>query len=230
MTDREIERLERSLPRWKNGEPPVRTGEQQRLMEELHCRNMINSVLCYYWPCNLLENRYIAEYSQKLGQETVEVLCKEQLEDFMKAVVLKDVSRDTDGLSYNSVVWADVMVEDALDVIENDLAAEGPENGTGYTLPDGKYHIFAYVDFIDDDRVIVLEPNKVVDGAHEPIAGDTYIVAFGDMEELRKGCDWCLAEFAKDRYGIDAVLQRAAERSVAGTRTQVLETRDGMSK
>lgn len=213
MTDREIERLERTLPRWENGRPPVRTEEQQRLMEELHCRNMINSVLCYYWPCNLLENRYIAEYAMKLGQETVEGLCREQLEDFKKAVVLKDVSRDTDGLSYNSIIWADVMVEAALGVIENDLAAEGPENGTGYTLPDGKYHIFAYVDFIDDERVVVLEPNKVIDGAHEPIFGDTFIVGFGDVERLRTGIDWCLTEFASDRYGIDAVLHNARERS-----------------
>lgn len=217
MTDREIERMEKSLPRWENGRPPVRTEEQNRIAEELSCRGMINSILIYHGNREIQKGsscyeQYLREYEKELGSDTVARLCKEQLVDFQKAVV-SFAGYDGEGVSYKSIMWADEMTDEVLELLEHDLAAEGPENGTGYTLPDGKYHIFAYVDFIDETRVIVLEPNKVIDGAHEPIFGDTFIVAFGDAEMLRKGCDWCFEQFAYDRHGIDVVLENAKERS-----------------
>lgn len=213
MTGREIERMERSLPRWENGKPPVLTEEQKSLSRELSCRGMINCILLYHGNYGVREdsyfyNQYLRTYERELGHDCVRKLCQEQLEDFQKAVDCY-AGRDDEGLSYRSITWADEMVDEALVLIENDLSEEGPENGTGYTLPDGRYHIFAYVDFIDEDRVIVLEPNKVVNGAHEPIFGDTFIVAFDDTAGLRKGLDWCLEQFADDRHGIDAILKNA---------------------
>ena len=107
------------------------------------------------------------------------------------------------------------MVDECLAVVsELDENVDYIETGSvGYTLPNKKYHIFAYIDEIDGENVIVLEPNKVVGGAHEPIFRDTFIVSLGDVENIRKGIDWCLEQFAADRYGIDAVLNRATKRS-----------------
>ena len=230
MTDREIKRMEKSLPGWENGKPPVRTEEQKRLAEELWCRGMINSILTYHQmkdiePGAYYYGQYLKKYEKTLGSERVRELCEEQLDDFRKAVV-RFAGYDGEGVSYNSVIWADEMVDEVMELLEHDLAAEGPENGTGWTLPDGKYHIFAYVDFIDDERVVVLEPNKVVHGAHEPIFGDTFIVAFGDVERLKRGVDWCLEQFACDRHGIDALLDDATQRSCVSKSDGLAGTKD----
>ena len=50
MTDREIKQVEKSLPGWENGNPPVRTEEQKRIARALDCREMINSILVYHGP------------------------------------------------------------------------------------------------------------------------------------------------------------------------------------
>ena len=187
------------------------------MAEELSCRGMINSILIYHGaaqvqPSAYYYGQYLKEYEKKLGSERVQELCGEQLDDFRKAVV-QFAGYDGEGVSYKSIMWADEITDEVMELLEHDLAAEGPESGTGYTLPDGKYHIFAYVDFIDETRVVVLEPNKVVDGAHEPIFGDTFIVAFGDEAGLKRGVDWCLSEFGRDRYGFDALLVDAKSRA-----------------
>ncbi len=220
MTDRQIKKATKGLPLRPQVPWHEWTPEQQRLSKELDCRKMINSILCYHDEAGLQAdaysyNRYVLPYADDIGLDTVHRLCDEQVEDFRKAVVCKNAFRDGEGLSYNSVMWADELIDVVLDVLENDLNEEGPEMSTGYTLPNGEYHIFAYVDFIDDEKVIVLEPNKVVDGAHEPIGGDTFIVGFEDTDGLWRGCDWCLSQFALDKYGFDAVLTAACERSAA---------------
>ena len=74
----------------------------------------------------------------------------------------------------------------------------------GYTTPDGRYHIYIYADqeiHWDDrpaDTFYVIEPNKVVDGAHEPF-GDTFITTSRDLSEVLIGCQWCLDWFERDR-------------------------------
>lgn len=198
--------------------PPVRTEEQQWLSKELDCREMIDSILIYHGANQIREDsyfygQYLRKYAQELGVDTVSRLCDEQLADFQKACVFYG-GRDGEGISYRSIMWADEMVDAVMDLLEHDLSAEGPENGTGYTLPAGVYHIFAYVDFVHDERVIVLEPNKVVRGAHEPIFGDTFIAAFEDQASLRRGIDWCLEQFAQDRYGIDTILRAAQSKAL----------------
>lgn len=107
MTGKEIDKLRNSLPKWENGKPPVYTAEQEQLDRELWCREMINSILIYHGKNNIMNDEYLQSHIEELGIEKVEKLVKEQMEDFEQAVVLVDVSRDYEGLSYNSIVWAD---------------------------------------------------------------------------------------------------------------------------
>lgn len=81
------------------------------------------------------------------------------------------------------------------------------EGAIGYTMPDGKYHMYIYVDdsFGANDRHYVLEPNRVADGAHEPL-GDTTTADYNDFGELMLGCIWCMEQFEMDL----ALMQRSA--------------------
>lgn len=76
-----------------------------------------------------------------------------------------------------------------------DLAKEElNENGNiGYTLPNGKYHLFIFVDdsLGSDDLWYIIEPNEVVDGAHEPIGNNTS-APYNDFEALLLGCMWAI--------------------------------------
>ena len=77
-------------------------------------------------------------------------------------------------------------------------------NDMGYTMPDGKHHIYIYPDqevHWDDspaETFYVIEPNKVINGAHEPM-DDTYITGTRDISEVIIGCQWCLEVFEADR-------------------------------
>lgn len=111
MTRKEIEAANDSLPRpfFKNW-----TEEQNRLYEELSCREMVNSCLCYGTMHDFWERKawgdhkpLATDYVAKLGLERVKEICAEQEEDFARAVVLRNVYTDSEGLSYNSIVWAD---------------------------------------------------------------------------------------------------------------------------
>lgn len=107
MTGKEMEKLRNSLPKWENGKPPVLTEEQKQIDRELWCREMINSILIYNGKNNIINDRYLKSYIDEFGIETVERLVNEQVEDFEKATVLKNVHVDYEGLPYNSIIWAD---------------------------------------------------------------------------------------------------------------------------
>lgn len=64
----------------------------------------------------------------------------------------------------------------------------------GYTMPDGKHHIFIYVDDCDDEKGYVIEPNEVVDGAHEPM-GNTTCANYNDFAGILVGVMWCIDYF-----------------------------------
>lgn len=85
----------------------------------------------------------------------------------------------------------------------------------GYTTPDGKYHIYIYAeqehnweDGPEPYSFYVVEPNKVVNGAHEPM-GDTFITDGLDLDEVLIGCQWCLEQFAADRAATLTTQDRA---------------------
>lgn len=91
--------------------------------------------------------------------------------------------------------------------IMNLAKAELNKNGSiGYTMPDGKHHIFIYVDdsiqYADNEKTVedgfyVIEPNRVVAGAHEPM-GDTTAADYNDFAELLVGCMWCIEQFEQE--------------------------------
>lgn len=107
MTDRQIQAIRNNLPKWSNGKPPILTDEQKQLDKELNCREMINSILCYDGPYNIINNLYLKKYINELGLNSVQKLCDEQIKDFEKAIVKHNVYTDSEGCSYNAIIWAD---------------------------------------------------------------------------------------------------------------------------
>ena len=107
MTDKQIKEMEKTLPQWKNGVPPVLTPQQEILKESLSCRDMINSILCYHGTNNIMNNPYLKKYIESLGTILVSQLVDEQIQDFSKAIVLQNVHTDSEGCSYNCIIWHD---------------------------------------------------------------------------------------------------------------------------
>ena len=118
MTQRQIDAALKTLPhrcdipyhQWKK--------EQKTLCEELNCREMINSCLCYdgieeFWKEHEWRTgkhkSYAGPYIEALGIDRVRELVAEQEADFAKARVERDVYEDSEGLTYNSIIWADEM-------------------------------------------------------------------------------------------------------------------------
>lgn len=113
MTDRQIEAARRSLPGGKKW--AFWTPEEKKLYEELSCRDMINSCLCYggisgFWSehswCRP-DQTYADKYVRSLGLERVKQIVAEQEADFAKATVIRDSYTDSEGCTYNSIIWGD---------------------------------------------------------------------------------------------------------------------------
>ena len=113
MTGKQIEAARRTLPPppWKNW-----TDAERRLYDELSCREMVNSCLCYgsiadFWrvdPWRWGEYKSYAErHVRALGRERAEEICKEQEADIRRARILRNVHTDSEGVSYNSIRWED---------------------------------------------------------------------------------------------------------------------------
>ena len=94
------------------------TKEDEVLMEELSCRNMINSMLIYHdsvekgsWSYNRYLMSYVTgtvynHYHGLLTEQRVDELIAEQKESFKKATV-SFAGYDSEGVSYNSCDWGD---------------------------------------------------------------------------------------------------------------------------
>lgn len=109
MTDKQIQAAKRTLRLEPNQK---RTPEQQKLSDELWCRDMINSILAYGDESDLKKDSYqyetyLEKYESKIGTERVQELITEQIADFRKATLIKNVFTDDEGLCYNSIVWGD---------------------------------------------------------------------------------------------------------------------------
>lgn len=107
MTRKELKKLKDTLPKWQNGKPPVYTYEQKMIREKIFCIEMIDSILIYNGSKDILNNKYLKDHIDKLGLKTVTELVIGQVEDISKATILRGVHTDNDGLSYNSIIWAD---------------------------------------------------------------------------------------------------------------------------
>lgn len=107
MTRKELEKVKKALPKWKDGKPPVYTYEQKLLKEKVSCIDMIDSILIYNGSKGIFDNRYLKDYINELGLKTVAELVIGQVEDISKSTILRGVHTDNEGLSYNSIIWYD---------------------------------------------------------------------------------------------------------------------------
>lgn len=118
MNDFELEMEKKKLRDtgcgWKNGIYHKGTPEQETRKRELSCIEMINSILAY--DCrgysdakDVLEyeknsyHNYLEDYTTELGEKRVLELIQGQIDSIDTVDV--DVSRDSEGLSYNSIQW-----------------------------------------------------------------------------------------------------------------------------
>ena len=126
MTDKQLKKIKDDL-NWKyyGDEPhfpeylkqPI-TEEDKRTFEELSCIEMLNSCLTYgddpfrvidkwWYGHGYCKRSYMSDYEDKLGKERVRELYEMQKEEFSKATIIENVYTDSEGLSYNSVRFAD---------------------------------------------------------------------------------------------------------------------------
>lgn len=118
LTDKEADEIKNSLRErgigWVNGVYHKGTPKEERLFDELECVDMINSILAYslftFKPKNLnseaeqaLKNRYLKTYIESLGSNRVLELIKGQISAISS--IKQGVYTDSDGLSYNSIIW-----------------------------------------------------------------------------------------------------------------------------
>ena len=91
--------------------------EDEILMEELDCRDMIHSILIYGSSADVEEgsydfNRYLTRYYDKslnkevlLSKSRVLELIKEEKEEISNAVIHRNVYTDFEGCTYNSIEY-----------------------------------------------------------------------------------------------------------------------------
>lgn len=117
MTDIEIGKIEQTI---RSKKVEDRTDEEKQLLKELSWRGFVNSCLIYdeeyhivdkdgnlaIKPDDWVYSRYNL-YIKPIGEERAMELYREQKETFSKAKVIKNVSTDSEGVSYNSVIWGD---------------------------------------------------------------------------------------------------------------------------
>ena len=85
------------------------------------------------------------------------------------------------------------ILQEILTLAKNELN----ENGNiGYTMPDGKYHMYIFVDQ-SDEKIYVVEPNELIDGAAEPM-GENILVDYDDFAGLLIACVNCMEQFERD--------------------------------
>lgn len=109
MIDSQLEQLKRTCRYY--GIHTDLTPEEKKLHKKIYCIDMINSILAYNGLDidNVLSNRYMAEYIEELGLLTVMELAQAQIDDI--AYIKHGVYTDSEGCSYNSIVWKDIVNE-----------------------------------------------------------------------------------------------------------------------
>lgn len=88
------------------------TESQNRELEELACRDMVNSILIYHYEPTQKRiafpkgNRYLHSYIVTLGLDLTKKLWKEQVKDFRKTMV-GNAGSDSEGCTYKCCKCAD---------------------------------------------------------------------------------------------------------------------------
>lgn len=82
------------------------TPEELQRASELGCIDMIHSILAYEdnpTIDSILNNRYMRNFINELGREKVTDIARVELEHFKRATVERDVTRDSEGITYNRI-------------------------------------------------------------------------------------------------------------------------------
>lgn len=123
MTDRQFEQKKKELREemnakgfgWIDGKYIKPPKKYQLREEELSCISMINSILAYNWTVGCEgaeavmrheENRYhnyLAQYVKLFGRDKVVELIQNQIDSIDN--IERGVGTDSEGVSYNSIVW-----------------------------------------------------------------------------------------------------------------------------
>lgn len=121
MTDNQLERKTRELRDemnaqgfgWIDGKYIKPPKEYELRQKELNCINMINSILAYDWFGQDAEwimqheekayKNYLAEFVALFGRKKVVELIQGQINSIKE--IKRNVHTDSEGLSYNSIVW-----------------------------------------------------------------------------------------------------------------------------
>lgn len=100
---------------WINGEYHKPPKEYKLREEELSCISMINSILAYggfgYSAEEVMQreersyHNYLADYVKILGRDKVVALIQGQIDDIVR--IRRNVGTDSEGVSYNSIIWRD---------------------------------------------------------------------------------------------------------------------------
>ena len=113
MTDNQMNLIRKQLPLITQVPWSQWTEEQKRIDRELSCINMINSILAYDWSGQDAEwvmqheekayHNYLAGYVEMFGREKVVELIQAQIDSIKE--IKRNVHADSEGCSYNSIVW-----------------------------------------------------------------------------------------------------------------------------
>ena len=121
MTDNQLEQKTRALRDemnaqgfgWIHGKYIKPPKEYELRQQELSCINMINSILAYDWFGQDAEwvmqheekayKNYLAEFVALFGRKKVVELIQGQINSIKS--IMRNVHTDSEGLSYNSIVW-----------------------------------------------------------------------------------------------------------------------------
>ena len=120
MDNKKLEQYEYKLyaemrERKAKGEDPFKDADFKRRYDYKSAWAMIGSVLAYHWQNGQsakelldweLNNRYhsyLKEYVDKLGYDTILNLTQQEMDDI--AYIKRAVFTDSDGLTYNSIVY-----------------------------------------------------------------------------------------------------------------------------
>lgn len=119
MTGKQIRAARASLPSRCRVPYKEWTDEQKRLDKELSCREMMNSCLAYggmkdFWRRHdslfapgEVNCGYADRHVEELGLKRVRELEREQEEDFAKAKLRRNTYTDSEGVTYNTIIWGD---------------------------------------------------------------------------------------------------------------------------
>ena len=119
MTDKQLEAARQEIKARYPDPDEEWSDEDADTAYELRCRDMINTILVYggadavkkgsnkYMDSLLPFTRHPSPHGGVISVSRLDELIAEQLDSFSRAKVVKNSYTDSEGVSYNSIVWED---------------------------------------------------------------------------------------------------------------------------